>query len=30
VQEDDGKLADFQTKLYGEGIEIRWPDIRGY
>ena len=30
VQEDDGRLADFQTRLHGEGIEIRWPDIRGY
>lgn len=30
VQEDDGKLADFQSLLYAEGIETRWPDVRGY
>jgi hypothetical protein len=30
VQADDKKLGDFQDRLYGEGIEIRWPDIRGY
>jgi hypothetical protein len=30
VQENDARLADFQTRLHGEGIEIRWPDIRGY
>jgi hypothetical protein len=30
VQASDTKLQDFQTRLYGEGIEIRWPDVRGY
>ena len=30
VQENDAHLEDFQTRLYGEGIEIRWPDVRGY
>jgi hypothetical protein len=30
VQADDAKLQDFQAQLYHEGIEIRWPDVRGY
>jgi hypothetical protein len=30
VQADDRHLADFQSRLYGEGIETRWPDVRGY
>jgi len=30
VQADDTKLADFQSRLHAEGIEIRWPDVRGY
>jgi hypothetical protein len=30
VQADDAQLAGFQARLYGEGIEIRWPDVRGY
>ena len=30
VQENDAQLEAFQTRLYGEGIEIRWPDVRGY
>jgi hypothetical protein len=30
VQADDAKLHDFQAQLYHEGIEIRWPDVRGY
>ncbi|MEX0710972.1 MAG: FAD-dependent oxidoreductase [Pirellulales bacterium] len=30
VQADDRHLADFQTRLHGEGIETRWPDVRGY
>ena len=30
VQADDALLGDFQTRLYGEGIETRWPDVRGY
>jgi hypothetical protein len=30
VQADDRQLEDFQTHLYREGIEIRWPDVRGY
>lgn len=30
VQENQVRLTDFQTRLYGEGIEIRWPDVRGY
>ncbi|SKA17046.1 FAD-dependent oxidoreductase [Consotaella salsifontis] len=30
VQEDDAALADFQALLHKEGIEIRWPVIRGY
>jgi hypothetical protein len=30
VQENDARLADFQARLYGEGIEIHWPDVRGY
>ena len=27
---DDGKLEDFQAQLYRAGVEIRWPDVRGY
>ncbi len=30
VQQNDAQLEAFQTRLYGEGIEIRWPDVRGY
>jgi hypothetical protein len=30
VQADDTLLTDFQTRLYNEGIETRWPDVRGY
>jgi hypothetical protein len=30
VQADDARLADFQRKLGAEGIQIRWPDVRGY
>jgi hypothetical protein len=30
VQADDGQLEDFQTLLYRHGVEIRWPDVRGY
>lgn len=30
VQADDGKLAAFQAHLVREGVEIRWPEIKGY
>ena len=30
VEIDDALLTDFQSRLYAEGIEIRWPDVRGY
>ncbi|WP_192895687.1 FAD-dependent oxidoreductase [Arsenicitalea aurantiaca] len=30
VQADDRQLEQFQTKLYTEGVETRWPDVRGY
>jgi len=30
VQADDTLLTDFQTRLYNESIETRWPDVRGY
>ena len=30
VQADDSLLTQFQARLYAEGIEIRWPDVRGY
>jgi hypothetical protein len=30
VQADDRRLADFQSRLYAQGIETRWPDVRGY
>jgi len=30
VQADDALLSDFQAGLYAEGIETRWPDVRGY
>jgi hypothetical protein len=30
VQEDDGRLAAFQAHLAREGVEMRWPDVRGY
>ena len=30
VQADDARLADFQALLHREGVEIRWPDVRGY
>lgn len=30
VQENDDRLETFQSQLYGQGIEIRWPDVRGY
>ena len=30
VQADDALLTQFQARLYAEGIEIRWPDVRGY
>lgn len=30
VQADDTLLTQFQALLYAEGIEIRWPDVRGY
>ena len=30
VQADDAKLGDFQARLALEGIETRWPDVRGY
>ena len=30
VQADDAKLGDFQDRLALEGIETRWPDVRGY
>jgi hypothetical protein len=30
VQADDALLTDFQYRLYKEGVETRWPDVRGY
>ncbi|WP_200940212.1 FAD-dependent oxidoreductase [Devosia sp. Root436] len=30
VQENQARLTDFQARLHGEGIEIHWPDVRGY
>jgi hypothetical protein len=27
---DDTLLNDFQSRLYKEGVETRWPDVRGY
>lgn len=30
VREDKNHLVDFQHLLGREGIEIRWPDVRGY
>jgi hypothetical protein len=30
VQADDKLLSDFQSHLAREGIETRWPDVRGY
>jgi hypothetical protein len=30
VQADDKHLTAFQSRLYAEGIETRWPDVRGY
>ena len=30
VQADDALLHDFQAMLTGQGVETRWPDIRGY
>lgn len=30
VQENDKHLADFQSQLSREGIEMRWPDIQAY
>jgi len=30
VQADDSRLADFQSRLYREGVEMHWPDVRGY
>jgi hypothetical protein len=30
VQADDGRLGAFQSQLYAEGVEIRWPDVRAY
>lgn len=30
VQADDALLTQFQARLHAEGIEIRWPDVRGY
>ncbi len=30
VQADDTRLSDFQDRLYREGVEIRWPEIKGY
>ncbi|MEQ8446610.1 MAG: FAD-dependent oxidoreductase [Pelagibacterium sp.] len=30
VQADDRLLEVFQDRLHREGVEIRWPDIRGY
>lgn len=30
VQSDDPKLEAFQEVLRREGVEIRWPDVRGY
>jgi len=30
VQADDRRLETFQSLLHREGVEIRWPDIKGY
>ncbi len=30
VQADDALVEEFQARLYGEGIETRWPDVRAY
>ncbi|TCU20253.1 FAD dependent oxidoreductase [Rhizobium sullae] len=30
VQENDVHLANFQSQISREGIEIRWPDVRAY
>ncbi|GLQ56505.1 FAD-dependent oxidoreductase [Devosia nitrariae] len=30
VQENDAHLNDFQNELYGQGIEIRWPEVAPY
>jgi len=30
VQADDALTAAFQARLHAEGIDIRWPDVRGY
>jgi hypothetical protein len=30
VRDTPGLLADFQDRLTGNGVELRWPDIAGY
>jgi hypothetical protein len=30
VRTDPGPLADFQHRLTGEGVELRWPEVAGY
>jgi hypothetical protein len=30
VRDHPGLLADFQNRLAGDGIELRWPDVTGY
>lgn len=30
VRDNPGLLADFQDRLTGNGVELRWPDIAGY
>lgn len=30
VQENDAHLAEFQSELYRQGIEVRWPEIKAY
>jgi hypothetical protein len=30
VRETPGLLAEFQNRLAGDGVELRWPDVAGY
>ena len=30
VQSDDTRLEAFQSRLEGQGVEIRWPEIKAY
>ena len=30
VQADDRRLAEFQSHIEHQGVELHWPDIRGY